>query len=148
MTTSRRSLASLVCMALGSGATGAWLMTWWTSGTTASLCPSPAQTMQRIELVFGLSRRGQPDLDDAAWQLFLDREVTPRFPDGLTALRASGQWRGASGPAIKEPARLLLIWARPNADLDQRIEAVRTAWKIAHRQDSVLSARAHDCVSF
>lgn len=104
--------------------------------------------MQRVELVFGLSRKGRPDIGDAEWRLFLDREVTSRFPDGLTVLAGDGQWRNPAGVAIKEPARLLLIWAKPSADLGVRIEAVRNAWKQAHAQESVLRAVGTSCVAF
>ena len=31
------------------------------------------------------------------WSAFLAETVTPRFPDGLTAWPASGQWRGKAG---------------------------------------------------
>ncbi|MBS0242464.1 MAG: DUF3574 domain-containing protein, partial [Proteobacteria bacterium] len=36
---------------------------------------------RRVELVFGLSRKGRPDVTGEEWRQFLDREVTPRFPD-------------------------------------------------------------------
>ena len=31
-------------------------------------------------------------VDPAGWREFLDREVTPRFPDGLIVFDAYGQW--------------------------------------------------------
>src|SRR5690606_25210715 len=52
----------------------------------------------RTELYFSLGEwtEGAPDREaEAAWRGFLDREVTPRFPDGLTVVDVYGQWRGA-----------------------------------------------------
>ena len=104
--------------------------------------------MQRVELVFGMSRAGRVDVGEDEWTAFLAREVTPRFPDGLTVLAANGQWRGASGSVVREPARVLLIWIARSPDLETRIEAVRAAWKAAHAQESVLRADGASCVSF
>jgi hypothetical protein len=104
--------------------------------------------MRRVELVFGLSRKDKPDITQEAWQTFLEREVTPRFPDGLTVLVGNGQWRNGDGRTVREPARLLLVWAAPAADLSGRIEAVREAWKREHSQESVLRAEAASCVAF
>jgi hypothetical protein len=104
--------------------------------------------MRRVELVFGFSRKNRVDVSEADWAAFLAREVTPRFPEGLTVLAAHGQWQDRSGAIVREPARLVLIWARTAADLDQRIEHIRTAWKREHEQESVLRAESTDCVSF
>src|ERR1051325_10759712 len=54
---------------------------------------SPGQWMIRTEMIFGLGRRGGADVSDAQWRDFVDHEITPRFPDGLSILNARGQWR-------------------------------------------------------
>lgn len=146
--TSERRQSALLVLALALGAGGTWLGFTSARGPVLAGCSVDGDLMQRIELVFGLARRGRPDIGEAEWRQFLDREVTPRFPDGLTVLAGDGQWRDPAGIAVKEPARLLLIWAKPATDLGVRIEAVRTAWKQAHTQDSVLRAMATNCVSF
>jgi len=56
---------------------------------------------------------------------FLQEEVTPRFPDGLTVLTAYGQWRDRSGEISREPSRVLAIWYRRAADSEAAIEAIR-----------------------
>jgi len=111
-------------------------------------CGDGGTRLRRVELVFGLSRKEREDVSEAEWSDFLSREVTPRFPDGLTVLAANGQWRNVAGVIVKEPARLLLVWAAAAPDLDQRIEQIRTAWKREHQQESVLRADSADCVSF
>jgi hypothetical protein len=110
-------------------------------------CPPSARRMPRAELIFGFSRRDQPEVTDAEWLLFLDGEITPRFPDGLTVLDAYGQWRRPDGQITKEKSRMLLIWADiPGAE--ERLEAIRSAWKSRFAQDSVLRVDGSDCVRF
>src|SRR5690606_40856485 len=60
--------------------------------------PAEAAGWVRSELYFGVgeesgvSAREQTDaISDAQWEAFLDKEVTPRFPDGLTVFDAYGQ---------------------------------------------------------
>ena len=104
--------------------------------------------MRRIELIFGLARKGRNEIGEEEWVAFLERVVTPRFPDGLTVFQGQGQWRSPAGIAVKEASRLLLIWAKPADDLEARIEALRDTWKAAQQQESVLRADGNSCVSF
>ncbi|MGE0765203.1 MAG: DUF3574 domain-containing protein [Hyphomicrobiaceae bacterium] len=115
---------------------------------SAGVCARGDAALRRVELVFGFSRKGRVDVGEAEWSDFLAREVTPRFPDGLTVLPASGQWRTRAGNIVQEPARLLLVWAAAAPDLDERVEQIRAAWKREQKQDSVLRAYGTDCVSF
>jgi len=114
----------------------------------ASLCANNDSALRRVELVFGLSRKGRADISETEWSDFLAHEITPRFPDGLTVLAGNGQWRGPDGTVVREPARLLLVWTPPAPDLDGKIEHIRSAWKREQQQDSVLRAVGTDCVSF
>lgn len=147
--TTPRSHTALLLVALALGATGiAMGLSAGRRGAVEPHCVAGAAAMLRLELAFGLSRKGRVDVSEAEWTTFLDREVTPRFPDGLTVLAGRGQWRNAAGVAVGEPARLLLIWVKPAQDLEARIAAVREAWKRAHDQESVLRADGTSCVSF
>jgi hypothetical protein len=143
---SMAAVAFALALVIGAGA--AWLGFGAGRSALTLACPAGADAMHRVELVFGFSRKGRVDVSEPEWALFLDREVTPRFPDGLTVLAGSGQWRNAAGVAVKEPSRVLLVWVKPAADLDARITAVREAWKSAHHQESVLRADGTSCVSF
>ena len=60
-------------------------------------CTPPQALMLDIELMLG---RGKAN--DLRWTQFLAREVTPRFPDGLTVYETTGQWRD---PATQKIAR-------------------------------------------
>lgn len=117
-------------------------------GTGATTCAGTASAMVRVELLFGLGRTGQPDVPAEDWLAFLAEEVTPRFPDGLTWAEARGQWRTSDGRIVAEPSRALWIWARRDASLDARVEALRSSWKSRHAQESVLRGDIGGCLSF
>jgi hypothetical protein len=114
----------------------------------AAACRGPAQAMTRFELLFGMGRKDGGDVGEAEWRRFLDAEIAPRFPDGLTVLMAEGQWRNAEGRNIQETSRMLLIWAKPEADADGKIEAIRAAWKARFGQESVMRVDGASCVAF
>jgi hypothetical protein len=111
-------------------------------------CEASSALMARLELLFGMSRRDAEPISDAEWQDFVDQEVTPRFPDGLTVVQAYGQWRNSSGAIAKENSRVLMIWYQPKPDADQRIEAIRDAYKARFKQESVMRVDSFSCVSF
>jgi hypothetical protein len=113
----------------------------------AQNCALPAKRMDRLELVFGLPGK-QGHAASRAWTAFMEREVTPRFPDGLTVFDGSGQWRNKRGTISKESSRLLLIWYERDATSEAKIEAIRAAYKRRFHQESVLRADEISCVSF
>lgn len=103
--------------------------------------------MARVELIFGASlRRGE--VGRRAFAGFIAKEVTPRFPDGLSVFDGRGQWRDPSGRLIREPSRLILIFYEPDARSDAEIEAIRTAYKNRFKQQSVMRVDGWACVSF
>ena len=79
-------------------------------------------------LYFGLSTP-QGRVTPAQWEDFLSREVTPRFPDGLTVWDAKGQWKDAQGGIGKEPTKVLLLIHTDSKDEDQAIQAIIDAYK-------------------
>jgi hypothetical protein len=102
----------------------------------------------RTELFFGLSRPGGV-VTEAEFQAFLDTQVTPRFPDGLTLLSGLGQFRNAAGVPIQEGSKLLiLLYPRRDAEAGPKIEQIRAEYKRQFNQESVLRVDAMGCVSF
>ncbi len=93
-------------------------------------------TFVQDELYFGRNKpTGQ--VSERDFQLFLQNEVTPRFPDGLTVLDADGQFLGSSG-IIKEKTKLLiLIHSNSQADR-QEIQEIIEEYKNKFQQESVL----------
>jgi hypothetical protein len=95
--------------------------------------------MTATRLYFGTSMPGGGTVSAAAWRDFLAREITPRFPDGLTVLEARGQWRDrASGRILRERSRVLLLLHRGTAKAKSAIAAIIARYKTRFRQQSVL----------
>ena len=83
---------------------GAFLLLQATSASAQISCTAPLKPMLDVELLLG--RTGS----EAKWRRFLANEVTPRFPDGLTAYEATGQWRDPATRKIsRERSRVLRI---------------------------------------
>src|SRR5260370_42514234 len=96
----------------------------------AVACNAPQRPMQQIELMFGRSIAGHLRVDAAAWSRFLAREITPRFPDGLTVLDAAGQWRDPGGGRRgREPGKKRVTGTAEEGAVRQRRRAVVTAYK-------------------
>jgi hypothetical protein len=105
--------------------------------------------MARLELYFGTQRPGGAPVTDAEWAAFLDEEVTPRFPDGLTVLKGNGQWRNSQGIVTKETSAVLIVLYEPSAEKESAIEDIRAAYKDRFDQESVMRVDAGtQCVSF
>ena len=124
--------------------------------TTGSgvLCSAASQAGTTAELYFGRNfgfgqhAGDRPDVSDADWRTFLDEEVTPRFPDGLTVMDAAGQWRGESGAIDREASKVLVIVLPGRPDDRPRLDAVREAYKRRFRQEAVMLVERRACVAF
>ena len=66
----------------------------------------------------GLAPRDDPKqgIGEAEWRAFLDREVTPRFPSGLSVLDVYGQWQGKNEHAPERLRSKMLIIDYPDTD--------------------------------
>lgn len=103
----------------------------------------------RTELFFGTSRPNGPPVSDERFNRFLDQQVTPRFPDGLTLLTGTGQFKNSSGVIIQEKSKLLiLLYPLTDTDASNRIEAIREIYKLLFQQESVLRVDSRAGVSF
>lgn len=104
--------------------------------------------MHRLELLFGTSLPDGRTVSEAEWADFLESEVVPRFPAGLTVLSGLGQWQGGSGRISRERSKVLMIWHEPNDRAEAEIEAIRAAYKRRFDQESVMRVESVSCVSF
>ncbi|MFJ8693495.1 DUF3574 domain-containing protein, partial [Streptomyces roseolilacinus] len=99
-----------------------------------------ARSHVETRLLFGTERPdGGPDVTDAQFTAFVDREVTPRFPAGLTVREGRGQWRDASGRIVRERSyELVLLYPAADAAASGReAERIRAAYVRAFGQESV-----------
>ena len=93
------------------------------------------------KLYFGMGTPGGGRVSERQWVRFLAETVTPRFPDGLTVLSGTGQWRdpkGQSAKVISEPARIVIIVHPETAATAKAIAEIRQTYVKRFRQQSVL----------
>jgi len=102
-------------------------------------------------LYFGLGPADHPEqgISEHKWREFLDREVTPRFPDGLSVQDVYGQWRGkGQAETERERSKVLIIDYPDTAENRAKVEAIRAAWKKMTGDESVLRVTVPAGVSF
>jgi hypothetical protein len=107
-----------------------------------------ASAWVKTELYFGLSRPGGGEVTQDEWDVFLGREITPRFPNGLTALDAHGQWRNESGAVIREKTKLQILLYESSPDRERALDEIVRIYKERFQQESVLRVRQRADVSF
>lgn len=104
--------------------------------------PWQGELFVRTELFFGSAKADGSDVSEEAFQRFLDTEVTPRFPEGLTLFSGRGQFRNSIGTIVEERAKMLILLypVSTREDSSLKIEQIRHAYKKAFQQESVMRA--------
>jgi hypothetical protein len=112
-------------------------------------CSSPQKPQQVAELMFGRKIGDRIGVSEAQWARFVDREITPRFPDGLTILDARGQWSDPDRKRIvREPSKVVTIVLPGKPEDGERLTAIVENYKKNFRQQSVAVIVRPACVSF
>jgi hypothetical protein len=103
------------------------------------------------KLYFGLGPVDhlEQGVSEADWRIFLDREVSPRFPDGFSVLDVYGQWQSKNETAPERlRSKMLIIDYQDTAENRAKIEAIRAAWKQKTGDQSVMRVTEPADVSF
>ena len=121
--------------------------------TLAGDAAHPGQTegWMDTKLYFGLGPADDPaqGVSEAQWRAFLDQEVTPRFPAGLSVVDVYGQWQGKDEKVPERIRSKLLIIDYPRtAENRSKVDAIRAVWKRQTGQLSVLRVTEPAEVSF
>ena len=112
-------------------------------------CHGTQQAKDVAELIFGRDIGNRVGVSESAWTQFVAREMTPRFPDGLTITDATGQWRDRdSGRIVREPSKHVEIVLPGSDDDETRLDAIVAAYKREFRQQAVGVIVRPACVSF
>lgn len=113
--------------------------------------PAQTQNWVRTELYFatGPADDAKKGVDEAGWRAFLDREISTRFPSGLSVFDIYGQWQdqGAATPE-RLRSKVVVLLHESNAANDAKIEQIRSAWKAKTGDLSVLRVTQPANVSF
>ena len=110
-------------------------------------CSSGEQRLVHDALYFGTAKPTGV-VSAAEWAEFLGNTVTPRFPQGLTAWQASGQWRGADGAIVNEASHVLNLLHADDAANEQAVVEIVEAYKSRFQQEAVLRVKSQACASF
>jgi Protein of unknown function (DUF3574) len=116
------------------------------AGPAGMEMPAACQLYARVELFFGTSRPGGSPVSDEEFSAFMDAEVTPRFPDGLTLMSGLGQFLRSDGTLTKEGSKLLILLYPKLAagDSSTKIEEIRHLYEQKFDQESVLRVDGPD----
>jgi hypothetical protein len=98
-------------------------------------------------LYFGMARPAGGNVTREEWSDFLQSEVTPRFPAGLTVWPASGQWRGADGQVVREDSYVLNLLHPADAAAENAVRSIIAEYKKQFAQEAVLRVRSNVCTS-
>ncbi len=113
--------------------------------------PAKTQGWVDTQLYFGLGPADDASkgVSEQAWRDFLDKEVTPRFPAGLSVMDVYGQWQGKEEKTPERIRSKMLVIDYPRTpENDAKIEAIRAAWKKKTGDQSVLKVTQAADVSF
>lgn len=110
-------------------------------------CGSLGKAHTRTTLYFGLTRP-TGTVTERQWRNFLRKEVTPRFPNGLTVWEEAGQWRRPDGRIDRERAKVLLLVHSESPEVQSAVTSLITSYKRSFAQESVLWETAPVCAAF
>jgi hypothetical protein len=95
----------------------------------------------RTELFFGIDKPDGSEISKDEFRKFLKEEITTRFPDGLTVLSGTGQFRDSENDKIIREKSMVLILLYPQAtwkEGSEKIEQIRKSYKERFKQQSVM----------
>lgn len=111
-------------------------------------CPAGQEAMRTAQLFFGRNIGDKPGVSEADFQTFVDTELTPRFPEGLTVLDGGGQWKGSENILIREASKVVVLVFPRGAGGMAKVREVRETYKQRFKQEAVLTITQDACVAF
>ena len=112
-------------------------------------CSAPLKPQQVAELLLGRKIGDRLGVSETQFLNFLDREITPRFPGGLTVYDARGQYRDSERKRIvREPSKVVMIVLPGKPEDMTHLNEIADAYKKRFRQQSVGIVLRQACVSF
>lgn len=127
---------------------GVTLLSGCASLASPPVCPAGQSPARLIQLGFGRKIGDQVGVSETDFARFVDEELTPRFPDGLTVLDAAGQWRSDAGPIVREPSKIVMLALPGRTGGQDRIEAAREAYRKRFSQEAVMMITQPACLGF
>lgn len=120
-----------------------------TARSGGQITPEAKSDWIRTEMYFGMSDSGTVISSDQ-WQDFVDKSITPRFPEGLTIVFGNGQFRAGDGQVAKEPTAILILLRKKETEKqdDVNLETIAKEYDVRFHQESVLKCDSGAQVEF
>lgn len=112
----------------------------------ATACKGDGRLAVQELLYFG-TETPSGHVSPEAWAQFLGEMVTPRFPEGLSAWQASGQWRSISGEIVREPSCVLSLVHPDDAAPSKAVQEIIASYKTRFKQEAVLRVKSYTYMS-
>ena len=132
-----------------------FLLSLWAINAMAQRSDSSTESVSselswtRTELYYGAGRLPADGTKDTRWENYINEVVTPRFPEGLTLLEGTGQWRVKEGQTPRRNrTRILILIHEDTEEKSRKVDEIRTLWKEISGQQSVLRVSQPADVSF
>ena len=117
--------------------------------TAPSCAQINGKAMLQADLFFGRDIAARSRVSRAQWSDFLGREVTRRFPNGLTVFAAFGEWRDTGSRRItREPSFVVRVIAAETPETMEGLTQIRSAYMQRFHQQSVGLTLSTTCASF
>ncbi len=110
----------------------------------AEIPKANAASLIQKDLFFGRNIAGGGQVSEAQFQSFVDRVITPLFPNGLTIFDAYGQFLDSTNTIIEEPAKVVTLFVEDNSSSDRSIREVVAAYLQQFQQESILQVTNRD----
>ena len=98
----------------------------------------------QVDLFFGRDISGVGEVSESQFQTFVDREITPRFPDGLTIFDTQGQFQDSTGTVVEESSKVVSLIIEDTETNEVAIDEIANEYIEQFQQESVLQVANED----
>ena len=113
-------------------------------------CPFAIEKpMLVIQLFFSQSIEGRGPVTAKEWRTFLQRVVTPRFPDGFTVYDGYGQWLNPKTHSVtRQNSKVIVIAVQDSAETRARITELSDLYRKDFHQQATGIITNQACAAF
>jgi hypothetical protein len=112
----------------------------------ACLGCAPASQLNR--LYFGMNKPSGGMVSEQEFSRFLEQEISPRFPEGLTLFEAKGQWLNGKGRIEQENSRVVEIVCDDTPENQDKVAVIAAKYKSLFAQEAVMMIQSQPEVTF
>ena len=107
-------------------------------------CLAGQEYLRTAQLFLGRQNPAWP-VTEPEVRRFVDQEIIPRFPQGVTVLDGGGQWR--EDQMVRDAVKVVSLLLPADGAFLAKIDSVRSAYRTQFRQDTVLIVAEPACIA-